>query len=282
MWSNYHAHNQYCDGKGSIHDYITAAFNQKVFSIGISSHAPLPFPATWCMKPDRLKAYHEEIDLLKDTTKNLQVYKGLEVDFIPGEISPFQYYGQLDYVIGGIHFVDKLPDGRRWEIDGPHALFQEGLTQIFNNNFKDAVVRYFELSREMLYSSTPDIIAHMDKIKIQNLDGKFFNENDSWYQDEVKKLINVIDHGNIIVEVNTRGIYQKKSQTTYPSPWILEILNQKNIRITISSDAHHPDDLTSNFSETAQLLAKIGFKTLSVLEDGGWKQYPFDQNGIIR
>jgi histidinol-phosphatase (PHP family) len=81
--------------------------------------------------------------------------------------------------------------------------------------------------------------------------------------------------------VNTRGIYQKKSATTYPSPWILELLQQENIPITISSDAHHADDLVNQFESTATLLQRIGFKKIHVLYQGEWKPFTFNENGII-
>jgi histidinol-phosphatase (PHP family) len=83
------------------------------------------------------------------------------------------------------------------------------------------------------------------------------------------------------VEVNTRGIYQKKSATTYPSPWILELLQQENIPITISSDAHHADDLVNQFESTATLLQRIGFKKIQILNEGEWKPFTFNENGII-
>ncbi len=74
---------------------------------------------------------------------------------------------------------------------------------------------------------------------------------------------------------------QKKSADTYPSPWILDRIYELNIPITLSSDAHHPDDLINQFQQTASLLNDIGFKNLSILKDGIWKQMPFNQYGII-
>ena len=116
---------------------------------------------------------------------------------------------------------------------------------------------------------------------MQSEDGKLFSETESWYQEAVKKLINLVSDANCIVEVNPRGIYQKKTNTPYPSLWILELIKSKALRITISSDAHHPDDIVNHFPETAQLLAKAGFKELAVLSDGHWQQRPFNEKGII-
>src|SRR5437762_14159596 len=99
----------------------------------------------------------------------------------------------------------------------------------------------------MCEKSSPTIIGHLDKIKIQNRENKFFDESDVWYRGEVLKTLDAIRKCEAIVEVNTRGVYQGKSETTYPSPWILSECLKRNIPITISSDAHHPDDLVNYF-----------------------------------
>ena len=94
------------------------------------------------------------------------------------------------------------------------------------------------------------------------------------------KTIDSISETNTIVEVNTRGLYKKKSMTPYPSPWILEQLCRRKVRITMSSDAHHPDDLTREFDSTKRLLADIGFREVTVLNENKWKQFPLDEYGI--
>jgi histidinol-phosphatase (PHP family) len=233
------------------------------------------------MKANQLPDYLHAIDHLKKGHKGIDLYKSLEIDFIPDTISPADFKNHLDYTVGSIHFVEKLPDGTPWEIDGLHSFFLEGYEKIFRSNIKDTISRYLELTRLMVTSSNPTIIGHIDKIKIQNVDGKFFNETDRWYQDEVMKTLDVIQQHGGIIEVNTRGLYQKKSSTSYPSPWMLEHILKKNIPITLSSDAHHPNDLVNQFSETATILSLIGFKTLTILHKGKWKSYPFNAHGII-
>jgi histidinol-phosphatase (PHP family) len=280
MWFNYHTHSNYCDGKLSLVDYVRSAQHRKMHSLGFSSHAPLPFDCKWCMKPEMLKTYLLEIDSLKKEFSNIEIYKSLEIDFIPGAISPGDFKNELDYTIGSVHFADQASDGTRLEIDGSHNVFLTELKTVYNNNIREAIVRYFELTCQMINTSCPDIIGHMDKMKIQNIDNKFFSEHDTWYKDAVVKTLNEIEKAGAIVEVNTRGIYQSKSSTTYPSPWILSIIHKKNIPITLNSDAHHPDDLINTFQDTALLLRKIGFTKISGLQGGVWKQFDFDEHGV--
>lgn len=281
MWSNFHTHNQYCDGKGDLMEYVQRARERGFISLGFSSHAPLPFEAKWCMKMNALSFYLNEIHILRKSIDNIELYAGLEVDFIPGITSPSMFREKLDYTIGSVHFVEEFPDGARWEIDAQHADFLKGLDKIFKNDIQDAVVRYFEITREMVLTDCPSIIGHIDKIKIQNIDNKFFAESDAWYRDEVIKTLDVVAAAGPIIEVNTRGIYKKRSATTYPGPWVLRFMYEKGIPITLSSDAHHPDEINNHFSETAELLRKIGFKKISVLHEGQWQQYEFNEHGII-
>ena len=281
MYSNFHTHSHYCDGKGELSDYIKQAKQLGIKSLGFSSHAPVPFDCKWCMNITSLESYLDEIELLKRNHAEIEIYAGLEIDFIPTKISPSDFKDQLDYTIGSIHFVDHFANGTPWEIDGPHLPFLEGLATIFHNNMKDAIVRYFELTRQMISTSCPTIIGHLDKIKIQNIDSKFFLETDAWYQSEMIKTIDTIEQAGAIVEINTRGLYQKKSTTTYPSPWVIDLLHKRNIPLTVSSDAHHPSDLVNHFQETFVLLRSMGVKKLSTLWNGTWKQLAFNQHGFI-
>ncbi len=282
MWTNYHCHSNFCDGKKSVAEVVTAAKERGMLAIGISSHAPLPFENKWAMRPEKFVKYRKEISEIKKKVKGIQVYAGLEVDFIPGKISPKTYAKNLDYTVGSVHFVDQFPDGTGWEIDNTYDVFMHGLKTMFEGGIRDAIKRYYSLTREMVLYTPPDIVGHMDKIKMHNRGDHFFQEREPWYKEQVDLTLMAIKKMGIIIEVNTRGLYQNKTDTTYPSPWILEEIALREIPVTISSDAHHPDDLTNRFSDTARELKEIGFKKLRILLDGRWKDVAFDHNGIIR
>ncbi|MFM8740263.1 MAG: histidinol-phosphatase [Cytophagales bacterium] len=277
MWFNFHTHTNFCDGKNSIAEMVQTAEQNSLVSLGFSSHAPVPFDCKWCMRSEQLTNYQHEIKQAKSPS-TIEIYNGLEVDYIPNVIAPTDF--ALDYSIGSIHFVDQFKDNVHWEIDGNHQIFLKGLDEIFNNNIQACITRYFELTREMLIKATPTVLGHLDKIKIQNLEGKFFNESDKWYQREIKETVRILQSVGTIVEVNTRGIYQKKSTTTYPSPWVIDLLIEKNIPLTISSDAHHYSDLTNQFEETQHWLSAKGLKKIHALVGGNWKPYNFSEKGI--
>ena len=276
MWTNYHCHTNFCDGKKSVAEVVAAAKAQGMIALGLSSHAPLPFPNKWSMQPEKFATYLQEINQEKKRAGELQIYAGLEVDFIPGKISPHSFKDSLDYTVGSIHFVNET-----WEIDHTYDIFMEGLTNIFGGSIRKAIARYYELTREMVLNTTPDIVGHMDKVKMHNRGDRFFMEDEPWYREQVDLTLSTIARAGCIVEVNTRGIYQNKTDTTYPSPWILKEILQRDIPITLSSDAHHPDDLTNRFPETARELISIGFKKLRILLNGRWTDVAFSEHGIV-
>lgn len=233
------------------------------------------------MKAENLAVYLNELNTIRHET-SVEVYEGLEVDFVPGRISPSQFKAQLDYTIGSIHFVHAFADGTPWEIDSTLAHFKEGLHHIFDNDVKAAVTQYLALTRQMVEEGKPDIVGHLDKIKMHNTQQFFFDEHEEWYQREMRKTLDTIAANGCIIEINTRGLYQKKTTTTYPSPWLWPEIQKRNIPITLNSDAHLASDLTNGFPSVAQQLAKAGFKKLRILSNGSWKDASFGEHGIAK
>jgi len=284
-WTNYHSHSHYCDGKSPLEAHVKAAIAADMHAFGFSSHSPVRFPSSWNMPLERFDEYLREARGLKERYKDqIQLYVGLEVDFIPEIISPHTDYikaAKLDHMVGSIHYVDQYPDGRPWEVDGRHLPFLAGLKEIFDDNIETAVRRYFELTREMVETCPGIVVGHLDKIKMQNEGGDLFSEKSDWYREEVEKTLEVIAQKGLIVEVNTRGIYKKKADTTYPSPWILKRIKEMGIPIMLNSDSHTPDELTGRFEETAKLLLGMGFTELMALWEGEWRAFGFGEEGVL-
>ena len=123
----------------------------------------------------------------------------------------------------------------------------------------------------MVVEDPPDIIGHLDKIKIQSEDGQLFAEQAPWYQEAVQHTLDVIAERSLIVEVNTRGLYKQKTDEPYPSGWILKRMRAMNIPIVLNSDAHHPRELTAFFPETVARLVQLGFQEVQQLQNGQWQ-----------
>lgn len=284
-WANYHSHTHYCDGAEAPEEYIKEAIKLGMPAYGYSSHAPLPFYSSWNISNEQLKNYLSEITNIKTKYRSqIQVYMGMEIDFIPGIAGRSKHLMKntdLDYFIGSVHFLEHFPDGTYWNIDTSHELFVRGLREIFNNDFRRAATNFWEITRQMIEEDRPDIVGHLDKIKMFNAHSCYFHENDNWYKDQVELTLDTIKKQGSIVEINTRGYYLYGKTDLYPSAWIIKRLADKKIPVIISSDAHQPDEITKGLSYTAKMLKKAGISKVSVLYDNAWNDYAFNEEGII-
>jgi len=270
---NFHTHTNYCDGSAKPQAYIDKAIELSFSAIGFSGHAPVPFSNEWSIKPEQLGNYCQEIKELKELYKNkIPIYLGLEIDFIPSITTRFELIKkqqQLDYHIGSVHFVKHPENKELWFIDGPEQGYIKGLSEIFKNEPQKAVETYYHQICEMVASEKPDVIGHFDKVKMHNKN-RFFSEEESWYKRIIKETLKIISNSDSILEVNTRGIYKKKTDTLFPDISILEQCYMLKIPITLSSDAHKPEELMNYFSETIDILKCIGFKHLLMLNGNKW------------
>ncbi|HQQ96851.1 MAG TPA: histidinol-phosphatase [Cyclobacteriaceae bacterium] len=278
-WTNYHCHSTFCDGKHSLAEMVHHGETLGMRSMGISSHAPLPFDCAWCMPIQDLDGYISQINQLKQSSR-LELYLGLEIDFIPGIRTISDFSHRLDYTIGSVHFAS-LTARPGFEVDGAASVFRDGLQQHFQGDIKSLVKRYFELTRMMIQKDPPSIVGHLDKIKMQNKDHLYFDETEGWYQKEVENTLQCISTSPCLLEVNTRGMYKKKTMHTYPSPWILKRAFEMGIPVTLSSDAHTSEEMTCGFSEAAVALIMAGYQEIHILSNGTWKPARFNESGIL-
>ena len=85
---NYHSHTTYSDGKKKPEEYVHAAIKNGLEAFGFSDHAPIDFQCNWTMNLENLPSYVKEINDLKNQFKDqVELYCGMEVDYIPGVIS---------------------------------------------------------------------------------------------------------------------------------------------------------------------------------------------------
>ncbi|MBN1599530.1 MAG: histidinol-phosphatase [Bacteroidales bacterium] len=284
-WVNYHSHTRYDDGNAEPIEYIKKAIEIGMPAYGYSAHAPVNFNTDWCVPQEKFNQYKDAIKKIKDEYGNkLQIYQGLEIDYIPdiaGKNSNILKDTELDYFIGSIHFVDRFQNDDHWNIDTSLELFKKGLISIFDNNIRKAATRYFELTRQMIEEDQPDIIGHMDKIKMFNTKLNLFDETDKWYRDQVNLTIQCIKKSGGIVEINTRGYYRYNQPELYPSLWIVNLLNKAGIPLMINSDSHKPNEIVAGMTYCAKKLKKLPVEKIFALYNNKWKEFLFNENGLI-
>lgn len=278
---NFHTHSHFCDGSSDPEDYVKAALEEGFQSLGFSSHSPLPFENPFAIANDtKLKIYAKKVNHLKAAySGQIEIYLGLEIDFIPGVSMPFDYFktvAGLEYVIGGVHLIKKPGVDQLWFTDGPLAeTYDKGMKMLFGEDIKAAVTAYWQQVREMIETQKPDVVAHLDKIKMHNKN-RFFTEDEEWYQEQLDETLACIAKSGTIVEVNTRGIYKGRSDELFPGIKALEKIHQLQIPITLSSDAHRPEELSAYFAEAIDILKNIGFRHLMKFTGISWEPVAMD------
>ena len=276
IYSNFHTHCKFCDGKGELEDYVKKAIELGFVSIGFSSHGPIHMQNKWNMKREDLETYLETIDSLKTKYKNeIEVYAGLELDyFLETAQSDYNFIRNLnlDYTIGSVHYMRNKSTGEYLTVDGPQEDYSRIIKEFFSGDVKEFVKAYYELVRKMILELHPSIVGHLDLIKKNNKESLYFDENEQWYRDEVLKTLELIKKSNCILEINTGGISRGYMKFPYPSKWILIECKKLNIPLTLNADAHLPENLSTYFTETVDVLKDLGFDKLFTMKNGAWTE----------
>ncbi|MEL6842320.1 MAG: histidinol-phosphatase, partial [Bacteroidota bacterium] len=110
---------------------------------------------------------------------------------------------------------------------------------------------------------------------------RYFSEKSPWYQSEVMQTLEVIAKAGIILEVNTKGYYNKVVADTYPSHWILGIARELGIPVQIGSDAHKPRHIIAGFEYAMDSLQKLGFRSTRIMWHGRWQDVPLEELALL-
>ena len=248
--TNYHTHSTYCDGKASPREMVDFAVAHGFTALGFSGHSPLPFDNTYSITD--YDGYCREVRALQEEYHDrIQISLGLEFDYVPGmleDFTPLIEQGHLDYTIGSVHLIP-VPgttprDGNAlWMIDGSrYERYDEGLNRLFGGDIRAGVRAYFHQQNAMLLRNRPTILGHPDKIAMHNR-SRYFTEDEPWYEELALETLSLAHELDIIVEVNTRGIYKGRHPDYYPSRRLIKAMKQWRIPVIVSTDAHAPEDL---------------------------------------
>ncbi|MDR2908200.1 MAG: histidinol-phosphatase [Bacteroidales bacterium] len=266
--TNYHTHCNYCDGNSPLRDYVLEAIRHGFKAIGFTSHSPISDDNGFSIKHADVSKYSDEVNALKrEFADQIEILLSFEFEYIPGVTRPMQEVAKqwnFDYILGSVHLVagrePVVSANDLWFTDGPDvAQYDKGLFKFFDGDIRKAVKAFYHQVNLMLENEHLDMIGHFDKVKMNNK-GRYFREDEAWYLDFVNETIDLIKQKDVIVEVNTRGLYKQRHNDYFPSVDILKRLKNLNIPITISSDAHAPGDLNLLWEDSYKHLLELGFK----------------------
>lgn len=251
---NIHTHTMRCKhAVGDVADYVQAALEQGLTTLGFSDHTPLP--DNWAlpirMEEKELPGYIAAIRAAQAEQKELAIYAGLECDYFPRYESYFRDEllggGQLDYLVGSIHAV---------EINGTDY-------HMYANSSMDNLTLLQEYAKVMVKAIESGLfafIAHPDLINgtIQR-----------WNPDMrgcMREILAAAASCNVPLEINTSG-YEKARQNPelfLPAPYPMEQFWEEAanfpVSVVVNSDAHAPALLTADMQAGYKIMEKYGLK----------------------
>jgi histidinol-phosphatase (PHP family) len=264
LFSSMHTHTIFCDGKDDIETMCRAAYEKNLFAIGFSSHAPidkqLGWGTEWNMKSERLDEYAAQVLAAKKRWHGkLNVFLGLEVDYIKGKRSPLDSditKLNLDYIIGSVHYLFLDYGAQAFTVDGSQEEFDKGLNEGFDGDAQKLMHSYYDAVSGMIQTGGFDILGHADLIKKNTLGKNLWPQETE--AERQKEIAHIAAKTEIVFEVNTGGINRNKIQETYPSLSFLNIIKNYNIPVIITADAHCAKNINGNYD--------IALKTLELAE----------------
>ena len=245
-----HMHTKFSlDGKMTVEEACNAAVRKGLSGIAITDHLDFDYPGPEIYMFD-FNEYFNEIEKVSIKYKNkLKILKSLEVGYQPHVIEKnYEVVKKcnFDYVLSSVHIVNSKD---------PFVLgFYEGITvkeacSLYLNEILDSIKNYPHF----------DILGHIDYIRR--------------YLPTEKKIMNYIDHKDLIDEILTKLISMDKGIefNTGGIRYKLEnIFTDINIfkrykelggeKICLGSDAHATENIADGFLDATALLKDIGFK----------------------
>jgi len=176
---------------------------------------------------------------------------GIEADYFPGGEQSLQNllkHHPWDFVIGSVHFVDG------WGFDNPetrHIFARHDLEALYD--------RHFSLVEQAIRSQLFDFVAHLDNLKV------FGHRlpDESALLPYYRRIAKTLVRHDVATEINTGLTYRYPVKEMCPSSLFLDMLCEHGAAITLSSDAHFPDDLGRNVDAAARMLLARGVSTIA-------------------
>ncbi len=238
-----HNHTPLCNhAVGEPLAYATAAFEKGCEVYGFSDHAPMNHDTLYRMKFDEMVRYKEMVEAVKsEFAGRMEVLFAYEMDFLTGFMDDRVFEADTDYLIGSVHFLNN------WGFDNP-----EYIGEFANHDINKLWGDYYEAVAASAKMGRFNIVGHMDLLKL-------FNHRPTV---DIKKLaapaVDAIKKAKMVVELNTAG-YRKPCNELYPCDEILELLAEKDVPITISSDAHAPEHVGANYEKAVAKAREFGY-----------------------
>ena len=257
---DYHVHTSLCNhANGTMEAYIRQGIAAGLSEICFLDHLTLHERGRhMSMAPSDVPLYYQTIRRLGQTYKtDIQIKAGLEIDYDPQnapEIKKIIQPYDFDVIGGSVHFIDQI------------NIVSSKDTKLREQETIDVICTdYLLLMQEMIDTMPFDIICHLDVTK------KFGRRPSLKVREKFEDILSLIRYKNLAVELNTSG-FNHAANEFYPDPDLLKKCFEKNIRVTLGSDAHEPAQVARHFDVAMALLAETGYTAITAF----YRRAPYD------
>ncbi|KAJ3223901.1 histidinolphosphatase [Clydaea vesicula] len=242
-----------------------------------------------------------ETEYIVDNKKD----KEIEDKVIFATINEYKIKYCLDYVVGSENDAYLVHHGNGYPID--YSSEKYNLAENFlasadlnveNSEYaktKNLIKIYFQHQYQVIKNlNKPDVIGHFDLCRIFRKDFKFDQE----ILQQININLDLIKKKDLLIEINSRA-WKKNLDSAYPFKDILRLMIEKDIKFTLSDDAHGPDDVGMHYDKLYQYLnlmninrvysievnVNTGLKSYqpyhNILENQFWKSFVSNQKNNI-
>ncbi len=250
-----HIHTNFCDGLDKPEEYIRAAIEKKLDTVGFSVHSYTFFDESYCIGRDRIVEYISEINVLKKKYRDkISVFCGTEYDYYSN--MPCENF---DYLIGSVHYVE-TPDGKYFSVDEGKDALCALADKYFDGDFYALCEKYYRTVANVIDRTNADIIGHFDLITKYNEGGCLFDEKNERYVAAYTEAAKKLSGYGVPFEINTGAIGRGYRTAAYPSEDILKLLSTLGASVILSSDAHAAKNVALEFDKYEKLAKELGLR----------------------
>lgn len=258
---DYHVHTHLCDGNSTPEETVLSAIEKGIATLGFSGHNTLG-DEDWCMSPEAVAEYKEEIQRLKEKYKDkIEILCGIEQDYYSPSALGY------DYIIGSVHCL-KVSDNSLAPLDDTAQKLKDAVDKYFDGDALSLAEEYFRTVADVKNKTGALIVGHFDLIEKFSDTAPLFDTSHPRYIKAAEEAIDRLIAEGAIFEVNTGAMVRGYRQVPYPSQPLLSMMQKKGADVILTSDCHDAKNLCFAFDEALELIKNCGFKRVAYLTQG--------------